>query len=410
MTIVSIFETCMKYDFDQIIDRRTTNAMSVEGFEEYLFGSDINLNLPCSKEELLTMWVADMEFATAPEIVKAIKDRLDHGIFGYSKIFEENYFQSFSNWCKSRYGFEFQREHLLTSQGVIPALYDLIGYLCKPGEKLLTLTPSYGYFKHAANFNDRELVLSSLNQKGGQYFMDLEDISEKTSDPSVKLVILCNPHNPIGRVWNESELRDFAEICFENEVTIISDEIHCDLLRKGQAFTPLQKLFPDSDRIVTCMSPSKTFNLAGLMFANIIIPNESLRSIWHKKQIGMDNPLSIAAAQAAYSQGGEWLQQLSAYLDGNFRFLKDYLTKHLPKAKFEIPDATYLAWISVNSYLPQVDNLTLFFANQAGVILEGGDMFVSNADGYIRLNVACPRARLQEGLKRITMAILEATE
>lgn len=216
------------------------------------------------------------------------------------------------------------------------------------------------------------------------------------------LCIFCNPHNPTSRVWSDEELKKAGRICLDNGLWIISDEIHCDLLRTGRSHTPLAKLFPETDRIVTCMAPSKTFNLAGLMFSNIIIPSDELRAKWNAKHYGFENPLSIAAAKAAYIHGEEWLNQLKAYLDGNFEFTKQYLEKHLPKAVYRIPEATYLTWVNIGAYVPKDVNLPLHFANNAGVLLEGGNMFVANSDGYIRLNLACPRSVLEEGLKRIS--------
>lgn len=395
----------MKYDFDKIIDRRNTNAMSMEGFREYLFDKNNKLDFPCADDEFISMWIADMEFAAPPEISTALKKRIDHGIFGYSQIFDPKYKTAFLNWTTSRYGWSFDLEHLVTSKGVIPALFDLIAYICQPDEKILIVTPSYAFFKHAADHNDRILVTSDLICEAGHYTMNYKDLKNKAADPKVKLCIFCSPHNPTGRVWETDELKKFGEICLENDVMIISDEIHCDLLRSGKKFTPLAKLFPDSDQIITCMAASKTFNLAGFMISNIIIPNDDLRKIWKEKQLPIDNPLSIVAVQTAYSEGQEWLSELIVYLDENFIFLKKHLTEHLPEAVFHIPDATYLAWVDVSAYFPKDENLTLFFANKAGVLLEGGNMFVENSDGYIRLNLACPRSRLKEGLDNISKAI-----
>jgi len=395
----------MKYDFDKIIDRRNTNAMSMEGFREYLFDKNDKLDFPCADDEFISMWIADMEFASPPEISTALKNRIDHGIFGYSQIFDPKYKSSFLNWTIIRYDWAFDPNHLVTSKGVIPALFGLIEYICQPDEKVLILTPSYAFFKHAADHNDRILVTSDLICDDGHYSMDFEDLKNKAADPKVKLCIFCSPHNPTGRVWEIDELKKLGEICFENKVMIISDEIHCDLLRSGKKFTPLAKLFPTSDQIITCMAPSKTFNLAGFMISNIIIPNDKLRGIWKEKQLPIDNPLSIVAAQTAYTEGHEWLSELVKYLDGNFIFLQKYLAKHLPKTVFHIPDSTYLAWVDVSAYFPRNKNLTLFFANQAGVLLEGGNMFVDNSDGFIRLNLACPRSKLKEGLDRISKAI-----
>jgi cystathionine beta-lyase len=395
----------MRYNFDEIISRKDTNAMSVDGFRDYLFANNEQLEFPCRNDELITMWIADMEFATAPEIILSIKKRLEHRILGYSRIFDSNYKESFIEWVRTKYSWEVVGEYIVTSPGVIPALYDLIDLICKPGEKVLTLTPSYAYFKHAADHNGIELVMSNLICRDGHYFIDFDDVRRKAKDKSVSLFILSSPHNPTGRLWTELELRQLGEICIENGLMVISDEIHCDLLRKGKAFTPLAKLFPQSDHIITCMSPSKTFNMAGIMLANLVIPNDELRSLWTEKHLPFENPLSIAAVQAAYTHGKEWLIELTDYLDKNFRILHDHLALNLPKAVFRIPDATYLAWIDLRAYFPDEENLTLFFANKAAVLLEGGNMFVSNSQGHIRLNLACPKIRLLEGLRRITESI-----
>ncbi|MBA9084330.1 cystathionine beta-lyase [Fontibacillus solani] len=396
----------MKYNFGEIIDRKHTNAMNTDGFREYIFKATSDMKFPYEDDEFIRMWVADMEFATPPEIIEAIKDRLDKRIFGYTKIFDPEYYTSFVNWTKKYYDWTFSKEHLMTSPGIIPALYELVEYICKPDEKVLIVTPSYAYFKHAADYNNVELVTSDLLNVDGKYSFDFDDLEAKASDEKVTLCIFCNPHNPTGRVWTPEELKRFGDICFSNNVIVISDEIHCDLIRNGMVHTPLAKIFPDSDQIITCMAPSKTFNLAGLMMSNIIIPNDEIREIWQARHYSFENPLSIAALQAAYQHGGEWLMELKNYLDDNFAFTKKFLEDHLPEAGFHIPEATYLAWVNIKAYLPNEENLSLFFANQAGVLLEGGNMFVANGDGYIRLNLACPRSMLNEGLERISNLLL----
>jgi cystathionine beta-lyase len=209
-------------------------------------------------------------------------------------------------------------------------------------------------------------------------------------------------------VWTPEELARFGRICLDHGLWIISDEIHCDLLRCDQVHTPLAKVIPDSDRIITCMAPSKTFNLAGLMFANVLIPSAELRQAWIDRHFPLVNPLSVAAAQAAYSRCDEWHGQLRRYLDRNFEFTRDFLAEHLPECVFRIAEATYLAWLDVRAYLPEERDLPMFFATRAGVLLEGGDMFVSNSAGRIRLNLACPRAMLKVGLERIKCALLRA--
>ena len=395
----------MKYNFDEIIDRLGTNAMSVDGYAPYLFGEEEALDIKYESKDLIRMWVADMEFAIAPEILDGIKQRLDHPILGYSGMFESDYVDAFSAWTKGRYGWEFQKEHLVHSLGVIPALFALIEYICGPEDKILFMTPSYAFFKHAADRNNIGYVLSELKCTDGYYEMDFDDIKEKVVKSDLKLCILCSPHNPTGRNWNEEELKQLGEICLSNGVQMISDEIHCDLLRKGESFTPLAKLFPESDQIITCMAPSKTFNLAGIMFANIIIPNDALRNKWNERNLPIVNPLSVAACQAAYQHGHAWLDALTEYLDSNFSFLKSYLNEKLPKAVYNKTEATYLAWLDLGAYFEKDQNLTLYFANEAGVILEGGNMFVDHADAYVRLNLACPRVKIKEGLDRMVEAI-----
>ena len=332
---------------------------------------------------------------------------MDKRIFGYTQIFDKKYYEIFSAWTEKLYDWSFPKEQLMTSPGVIPALYELVEFLCKPDEKIIIFTPSYAFFKHAADYNKIELVTSDLVNNDGEYTMDFEDFEAKASDPKASLCIFCNPHNPSGRVWTEDELKRFGDICFENNLWVISDEIHCDLLRTGKKHIPLAKLFPETDRIITAMAPSKTFNMAGLMLSNIIIPSEELRKVWKERHYPFENPVSVAATQAAYEHGLDWLNELKLYLDGNFEFTKKFLDENLPKTKFKISEATYLAWVNIDAYLPNEESLPLFFANNAGVLLEGGDMFVGNSDGYIRLNLACPRSVLEEGLKRIKDAVLK---
>ena len=398
-------EIIMTTNFDEIIDRRNTNALNTDGFRQYIFKADKTMEFPYKDEEFIRMWVADMEFATPKVIIDAMKERLDRRIFGYTMIFSDDYYKAFSGWCQRRYDWIFQKDHLVTSNGIIPALYELVEYITKPDEKVLFLTPSYAYFKYAADHHHREWVASDLINEGGRYQIDFEDLEQKVADEKTTLLILCNPHNPTGRVWRSEELQRLGEICIRHNTWIISDEIHCDLLRNGQRHIPLAKLFPEYDRIITCMAPSKTFNLAGLMFSNIIIPDEGLRRVWKHRHYGFDNPLSIVAAQAAYEKGEPWLEELQVYLDENFTFTKEYLAEHLPKARFEISEATYLAWVDVSVYFDQAEDLPLFFANKAGVLLEGGNMFVQNSDRFIRLNLACPRSLLAEGLKRICQVV-----
>lgn len=393
------------YNFDEIIDRRHTNAMNTDGFRDYIFHGDETMKFPYKDEEFIRMWVADMEFATPDVVIDGMRERLSKRIFGYTRVFEKSYYDAFVGWCQRRYGWTFDRNELVMSNGVIPALYELVEYICEPDEKVLFLTPSYAYFKYAADFNKRDYVCSDLKYEDGYYTIDFKDFEEKAADEKTTLFILCNPHNPSGRVWREDELKKMGDIIRKHQLWVISDEIHCDLLRLNQKHIPLGKVMPDYGRLITCMAPSKTFNLAGMMISNIIIRDEKLKERWLSRHYNFDNPLSIAAAQAAYEKGEPWVKELSAYLDINFRFTEAYLKEHLPKAKFRISEATYLAWVDVSEYFEPDENLPLFFAYKAGVLLEGGNMFVRNSDGFIRLNLACPKATLEEGLKRICEAV-----
>ena len=398
----------MTYDFDEIIDRRHTNAMNTDGFRGYIFHAGPEMSFPYADEEFVRMWVADMEFATAPEVCQALRERVDQRIFGYSAVFGSEYYDAFSAWCRNRYDWSFPREQLVFTPGIIPALYELAGDLAAPDGKILITTPSYGYFEHAAEFNDRQLVTSPLKNNGGSFSIDFEDFERKAADPKVKLVIWCNPHNPTGRMWTEEETARVCETARRHGLWLISDEIHCDLIRSGRRHIPTAVVEPDYDRLITCMSASKTFNLAGLMFSNVIVRDPQVRSMMaaHDKLFGCVNPLSVAAMQAAYEKGGAWLEQLKAYLDENFRFTVDFLRAQLPGSVCRVPEATYLAWVDMNGCLPDVDDLPMFFANEAGVLLEGGDaLFVGNAKGFVRLNLAMPRAVIKKGLERMRDAV-----
>lgn len=393
------------YNFDEVIDRRHTNAMNTDGFRGYIFHADDSMTFPYKDEEFIRMWVADMEFATPDVVIDGMRERLDKRIFGYTRVFEKSYYDALAAWCKARYDWTFDRKELVMSNGIIPALFELVDYICKPDEKVLFLTPSYAYFKYAAEAGNRGYVCSDLVYEDGRYSIDFDDFAKKAADEKTSLLILCNPHNPSGRVWTDEELKGLAKIIEENSLWVISDEIHCDLLRCNQKHIPLGKVMPDYQRLVTCMAPSKTFNLAGMMISNVMIRDEGLRSVWLDKHYNFDNPLSIAAAQSAYEKGQLWLEELRVYLDENFRFTQEYLAEHLPKAKFRISEATYLAWVDLNEYFEPDENLPLFFAYKAGVLLEGGNMFVQHSDGFIRLNLACPKATLAEGLRRICEAV-----
>lgn len=397
------------YNFDEIIDRRNTNALNTDGFRGYIFHAGPEKVFPYKDEEFVRMWVADMEFGVAPEILDEMRSRIDRRIFGYTGVYDSGYYQSFRKWCLDHYGWEFPREQLCFTPGIIPALYQLTEILCAADEKVILNTPAYGYFLHSAEYAKVNVLLSPLkkNEKG-EFFIDYEDLEKQCANPKAKLIFWCNPQNPTGRVWTKEELSRVAAIVKKYNLWIISDEIHCDLVRRGNRHTPMAMIMKDYPKLITCMAPSKTFNMAGLGFSNIIIRDPATRALFQDrdKLFGMVNPMSLTAAKAAYDKGQPWLDELKDYLDRNFAFVKRFLEESLPNAVMNISEATYLAWVDLSRCIPDVEDLPGFFANNAGVLLEGGNgLFVGNAEGYIRLNLAMPQSIIKTGLERMRDAI-----
>ena len=403
----------MKYNFDEIVDRRHTNALNTDGFRGYIFHDfEGKKTFPFKDDEFVRMWVADMEFAMCPAIIQAIKDRADKRIIGYSQVFEPEFFQAYNAWSEKMYGWTYPREEICFSLGIIPALYTLVDLLLGDYDYAIINTPAYGYFQHPVDERHKHAIHNKMKcDDEGNWSIDFDSLERDAANPLAKLLIWCNPQNPTGRVWTEEELRKVAAIVEKYNLWIISDEIHCDILRQGVHHIPMAKIMPDYQKLITCTSASKCFNMAGMMFAEIIIRDKGLRDLFigTTNAYAMNvNPLSIAAHQAAYEHGSEWLDQLKTYLDGNFQFVKDTLARELPDITFQIPQATYLAWVNMNPYLGDVEDIPDFMANKAGVLLEGGDaLFVDNAKGYIRLNLAMPRSIIAEGMKRIVKAIKE---
>ena len=401
----------MTYDFDEIIDRKHTNALNTDGFRGYIFHDfEGKKTFPFKDDEFVRMWVADMEFAMCPAIIQAIKDRADKRIIGYSQVFEPEFFQAYNSWCEKMYGWTYPKEEICFSLGIIPALYTLVDLLLGDYDYAIINTPAYGYFQHPIDERHKHAIHNKLKcDAQGNWTIDFDALEKDASNPFAKLLIWCNPQNPTGRVWTEEELRKVAAIVEKHNLWIISDEIHCDLLRQGVKHIPMAKIMPEYKKLITCTSVSKAFNMAGMMFAEIIIRDKGLRDLYigTTNAYAMNvNPLSIAAHQAAYEHGREWLDQLKTYLDGNFQFVKDTLDRELPDITFQIPQATYLAWVNMNPYLGDVEDIPDFMANKAGVLLEGGDaLFVDNAKGYIRLNLAMPRVIVDKGLQRIVKAV-----
>ncbi len=393
------------FNFDQPISRKNTHALTADGYRSYLFSHVPDVKFSWPEDDLVHMWVADMSFATPAAVTDAIFNRLTQQILGYtlSAQTDSAYVSAFYSWCKNRYGLSIEPQQLVTSTGIVGAVNAMAKLVCKPNEKIVTLAPAYGMFRHAATASGTTMVYSDLVEKEGQFSIDWADLTAKLSDPAVTAFILCSPHNPTGRCWHPEELRRIGNLCQANRVFIISDEIHCDLLRHGKTHCSMAQVLDGRTDFAVALAPSKTFNMAGLQVSNVLIPDPNLRSRWRSV---VDNPLSIAAATGAYANGGPWLDALRTYLDDNFALVAQLLDQHLPLTQFQIPDATYLAWVNLNPYLSADTDLSLLFANY-GLLLEGGDgLFLHNAQGWVRINLSCPKATVVKGMERLIQGVL----
>lgn len=391
----------MKYNFDEVIDRTGTNALK---WEPEL----IEKFMGVKGEDLLPMWVADMDFRCPQSLIDAIKKRADHGIFGYSLPLEE-YYSAMNYWYTKRYDWKIEPEWVINSPGIVPALNFIIRALTEPGDKVIIQQPVYYPFKSSIENNDRVVVNNSLINKDGKYVMDYEDLEEKANDPKTKLMILCSPHNPVGRVWEKEELKKLGEICNKYNVTVVADEIHSDLIlpnNKHTTYGVLGKEFENNS--VICTAPSKTFNIAALQISNIIIPNKEVKEKIDKEYIKsfmlspLPNIFAIEAVHSVYSEEGEeWLEQLLTYLDSNADFIDEFVKENMPNVRYKKPEGTYLAWLDFREVGINYRKLERKISKEAKVVLDGGSMFGSEGEGFIRINYACPRSLLKEGLTRI---------
>ncbi|NBG87258.1 MalY/PatB family protein [Isachenkonia alkalipeptolytica] len=390
----------MKPDFDKMIDRKESKSIK---WDSKVLGEMFG------EEDLLPLWVADMDFEAPKEVVDAMQEEVSHGVFGYSKRGEQ-YYENILRWYKKRFDWEIKKDWLVFTPGVVSAVNYVLQALVEQGQGVIIQEPVYYPFKKAIKNNGCRVVNNPLKYQQGTYEIDFEDFEKKAKDPSTKLFILCSPHNPVGRVWKKEELRRLGEICLENDVLIFSDEIHHDLVFEKGAHHVLANL--DSkfdDHVITATAPSKTFNLAGLMSAHLIIKNDSLkrryRRILEINHIGKQTPISMAAVEAAYGKGEPWLEALLDYLRGNLDLIDSMVKDHLPRAKFTPPEATYLAWLDLREYGFSGKELEERITKEAKVALDGGTWFGSGGDGFIRINFACPRKTLQKALDRIVNAL-----
>ena len=388
----------MTYDFDKPVDRRGTDCLKFDRAERFHRSSD-----------LLPLWVADMDFETSPDIVEAIRERAAHGVFGYTSP-GPDYFAAIDSWCSGHFGWHIEARQVTTTPGVVYALATAVRAFTEPDDAIIIQQPVYYPFSEVVIDNGRELVNSSLVYDGHTYSMDLEDFERKVTDSGAKLFILCNPHNPVGRVWTPVELEQVADICLRHDVTIVSDEIHMDFARPGFTHTPLATLSEDiAQHCIICTSASKTFNLAGLQVANIVIPNRELRQTFRSEMNAAGywgaNLLGLTATQAAYEKGEPWLTELKDYLEGNWMLLEDVFQTRIPELVLIPAESTYLAWIDCRSLGMPAEELERFIEDEAGLWLDCGHMFGEAGTGFIRINLATQRAFLERALDQLACAV-----
>lgn len=380
-----------QFDFDEIVVRRGTNSYKWD--------------LP-KGEDIIPMWVADMDFKTAPCIIDALKRCVEHGIFGYTFV-PDSYYDAIINWFKRRHQWHIEREDILYTSGVVPAIACTLKATTMPGEKVLVQTPVYNCFFSAIKNSGCEVSENPLRREGDSYVIDFDDFERRCSDEKTTVFLLCNPHNPAGRVWRKDELRRMNDICLKHHVKVIADEIHCELVMPGHTFQPFAAVDEACrDNCVVLNSPSKAFNIAGLQIANIVCHDAEWRRRINRainiNEVCDVNPFGVIALQAAYNDGGEWLDALNQYIHENYLALKDFFRERLPRLEVCRLEGTYLAWINLSRIPITADEAARRLLGNAKVMLNSGTMYGREAgNSYLRINLACPRSTLMEGLKRI---------
>ena len=360
------------------------------------------------KDEL-PMWVADMDFETAPEIIEAIRKKTDFGIFGYT-IVGENYYSSIIEWWSKRHKFDIEKEWILFCLGVVPAISSIVRKMTSVGENVLVQAPVYNIFYNSIVNNGRNILSSDLRFDGSEYYIDFNDLENKLSNPLTTLMILCNPHNPIGKVWDRQTLEKIGQLCLKHNVLIISDEIHCDLVLGDKPYIPLASISKEiSQNTITCIAPTKTFNIAGIQTSSIIIPNEDIRKKVNRgintDEVAEPNVFAIEASVAAFTNGEPWLKELTKYLCDNKKLVNDYIKENIPNIKVIASEATYLLWIDCNKITEDSEELCKHIREVTGLYLSAGTVYGGNGKGFIRMNIACPNERLKDGLFRLKKGI-----
>lgn len=386
----------MKYNFDKIIDRSYSNSAKWNADEIKKNG------------DILPMWVADMDFKVADEILEALGEPIKHGILGYN-IIPDSFYDTIINWIDKKHNWKIDREWISFLPGIVPGISVATHEFTDEGEEILIQPPVYHPFYRVAENNNREIVENQLKFVDDKYLMDFKDMKNKITE-NTKLAVLCSPHNPVGRVWKRGELEEFGKICVDNDIIIVSDEIHNDLILKDHKHIPTAVV---SDEImmntITFMAPSKTFNIPGLYASVAIIPNDTIRERFNERlskwEMGGANTFSLAGFTAAYNHGEEWLDQALEYIEENINFAVNYINRNIDGVKTYKPDGTYLMWLDFNATGKTSKELENLLLNKGQVMLNNGEMFGPGGEGFFRLNVGCPKAMLEDGLKRIKKAI-----
>lgn len=379
------------FDFDTVINRRGTNSYKWDIVKE---------------EDVIPLWVADMDFKAAPAILEALKKRVEHGVFGYTLV-PDSYYEAIINWFARRHNWQIDRSWIIYTTGVVPAVSCAIKALTLPGEKVLIQTPDYNCFFSSIKNNGCEVAENELVRHGDSYEVDFEDFERQCADEKTTVFLLCNPHNPAGRVWTKEELERMNDICLMHGVRVISDEIHCELVMPGHRFTPFAAISDACrDNSVVLNSPTKAFNIAGLQIANIICADPAMRRRIDRavniNEVCDVNPFGVVALQAAYNESEEWLDSLNHYIWGNYLALKEFIAKELPRLEVTRLEGTYLAWVDIKATGLTSDEAYEKLMKEGRVYVNSGTMYGRRAgEGYLRINLACPRATLLEGMKRM---------
>lgn len=382
----------MQYDFGALTDRRNTNSLKWD-----------------VEENVLPMWVADMDFKTAPEVIEAIQEKVAKGILGYTVV-PDAWYQAISNWWESRHHFKIDKEWLIFCTGVVPAISSAVRKMTSVGENILVQTPVYNIFFNSIVNNGRNIVENKLVYDGKEYSIDFEDLENKLSDPQTIMMILCNPHNPIGKVWDTETLKRIGELCFKHHVLVLSDEIHCDLTDMQHEYIPFASVSEIcAKNSITCIAPTKAFNIAGVQSSAVVVPNEVLRHKMNRAlntdEVAEPNAIAMEATIAAFTKGEQWLNELRSYIQENREVVEKFMETELPELYLIPSHATYLLWVDCNEITQDTTCLCQFLRNEAGLYVSSGESYGETGKGFIRINIACPRERLEDGLTRLKKGI-----